>query len=343
MKITTLLHSSLVKHIFILIGLVSVIFLIIYGFAIREYNNESLAATIKVPRASISIDAFIGEYRFTLFGYTSPKALVTLDGMGIFDQTYANDSGYFEFHNRFSPQAPREACLTATDQLGRSNTPTCLPPFPTKYDTTIGPILLPPSISLNKNEYYMGDEVIASGQTIPNTDVSFSTFIDEQKSIFNFLSWGFVKPVEAFTFPQLTTKSDEKGNYSLSLPSQNPSYFRLFSQSNFQKSDTPKSNGLNLKIYPVWMIIIHTLSAFFSILKNRLLEFIVLSECLLLALFLIRRYFHPHLIARSRALTLLPVEQIAIVQHYYPAVEENKLTVHEKYPIIISTNQIHIS
>lgn len=297
------------KHKFHIIVVLFILFLAIF-YGLKQYLSKSniSAATITYPKTSVTVDAFIGEYRFTLFGYSSPKALVSFEGMGIFDQTYANEAGYFEFKNRFSPLIPREACLTAQDSLGRVTAPTCLPPFPIKYDVNIGPVILSPTLSLNNppvsDNYYMGDEIIASGQSIPNTNVFFSTFIDERKSIWNYLAWGFVKPTYAYTFPEISTKTDEKGNYSIALPSADSRFFRIFTQTEYQNSKSPESNKLNINIYPIWMIIIHFFVLFISLLKSRILELIILIESILVILFLLRRYFHPHIVAKNRALAL---------------------------------------
>lgn len=320
---------SMKKKFLLLLGLISLSFLIFFNLK-THLNLKSYAYTIPSNlNTNVAVDVSIGEFRFTLFGYASPNALVSLEGMGIYDQTYSNQSGYFEFRNRFSPLAPREACLTAQDQFGRTTTPTCLPPFPTKYDINIGPVLLPPTISLNtpsrqwlnNDNFFMGDEITATGQTIPNTNVAFSIFRDEKDShglLADSHGWGFVKPVEAYFFPSLTTKADSKGNFSFSLPSSNPSYFRLFAQTNYQQSDSPKSNGLNLKIYPVWMIIIYLFTLLFSLIKSRILELIILVECILLFLFFLKRYLNPHVIAKSRSLVL---------RELYPIVEEETIIV----------------
>jgi len=118
----------------------------------------------------------IGEFRFSLYGYTSPKAQVTFEGLGIFDQTTADEKGYFQFNNRFSPFSSREACLSSKDQFGRLSSPLCLPPFPVNYNVSIGPVIMPPTVSLDKKDYFMGDQVILSGQAVPNTDVKLSMF-----------------------------------------------------------------------------------------------------------------------------------------------------------------------
>ena len=129
---------------------------------------------------NVNVSAFIGDHRFNLYGYTSPRAFVTFDGQGIFDTTTADDKGYFEFDNRFSPLSPREACLTSKDQFGRLSSPVCLPPFPIKYDVNIGPVIMPPTVSLNNppigSDYFIGDQVMLSGQAVPNTDVKLSVF-----------------------------------------------------------------------------------------------------------------------------------------------------------------------
>ncbi len=301
---------------------------LVIAFALwSKISHNQSYASIKPIQASVGVDAFIGEFQFSLFGYTSPKALVTIEGMGIYDQTSADVRGYFEFHNRFSPLSPREACLSAKDQFGRITSPTCIPPFPIRYNANIGPVLLPPTVSLNSANYYQGDEVKLSGQSIPNTEVTFSTFIDEKKSFTQYLSSIISpKPVEAFTFPQLTSKSDEKGNFSLSIPSSRPEFFRLFAQTSYDNSQSPESIKLNIKILPIWMIIIQLLYLVWSIIKSRLLEIIIIGEILGLALYFLRRYLHPHVVARNRALA---------IRRLYPIVtEEVILLVSKEYPLV---------
>lgn len=283
------------------------------------------AGTASITRP-VTIEATVGKFRFVLFGYTSPYALVTINGMGIFDQTYSDKTGYFEFTNRFSPLAPREACLTSLDQFGRTTAPTCIPPFPIQYDIQIGPILIPPTISLDKGGYYQGDEIKLSGQTIPNSELAVSTFVDERRSIFSFLSYGFAKPVEAFTFPKLTAKSDDKGNFSLAFPSSHPEFFRVFAQTSFDNGISPESVRLNLKIFPIWMIIVQFLLLLFSLLRSRLLEIIILTEVIALTIFFLRRYLHPHVIAKNRALAIRELSSIVT--------EETSLMLSENHPLV---------
>jgi len=276
------------RLVFALLLAVIVPFQLTYLYARQENTDGSVAGIKTTPSEAVLNSVYIGQYHFTLFGYTSPKALVTIDGQGIYDQTNADDEGYFKFDNRFSPYSPREACLSAKDQFGRITAPTCLPPFPVKYNVNIGPVLIPPTISLNKDIYYMNDEIILSGQTVPDSDVNLSVFTKNSSlssslssKIFHLTS--IIKPVSAFTFPLLAAKSDKGGNFTLSLPSSNPENFRLFAQTGFDRSISAESIKLNFKVYPIWMVIINFFLMFFNLIKPRLLEIIILGEILYLA------------------------------------------------------------
>jgi len=277
---------------------------------------------------SVNVFAFVGDHYFNLYGYTSPQALVTFEGMGIFDQTTADDKGYFEFNNRFSPFSSREACLSSKDQFGRLSSPVCLPPFPVSYNVTIGPVIMPPTISLDKKDYFIGDEVILSGQTVPNTDVNLSMFGDagkkfearstkfETNSNFKILilkiisDFALIRPVEAFTFPKITSMSDSKGNFSINLPSSNPEKYRLFAQVNHVKSISPNSVKLNLEILPVWMIVIKFFLFLFSLIRPRLLEILILAEIIYI-IYVIKSHI------QSKA--------IVKYQNHLPEIEESHL------------------
>jgi len=269
-------------------------------------------AGIKSQSTEIFNSAFIGEFKFSLFGYTSPYAVVSFEGMGIFDQTTADDQGYFQFSNRFSPFSKREACLSSKDQFGRLSSPLCLPPFPVNYNVSIGPVIIPPTVSLDKKDYFMGDEVILSGQTVPNTDVNLSVFTNDNPNLLSRIYHlsSIIKPVEAFTFPELVSQSDSKGNFSINLPSSNPKKFRLFAQTNFKKSISANSVKLNLEVLPIWMIIVKFFLFLFSFLQPRLLEILIIAEIIY-----IFNVIHNHIQSKG----------ITIYQNHLPMVEESQL------------------
>lgn len=282
-------------------------------------NNPSeqpgiVAGINNVATDHIVNSAYIGEFRFSLYGYTSPFAIVTFEGMGIFDQTTANDTGFFSFNNRFSPFSKREACLTAKDQLGRLSSPVCLPPFPVDYNVSIGPVIMPPTVSLDKTNYFMGDHVMLSGQAVPNTDVKLSIFGDESKTS----KLALIKPVEAFTFPQLTAKSDDKGNFSINLPSSTPNKFRLFGQTDFLKSVSSNSVKLSLDILPVWMIIIKFFLFLLSLLKPRLLEILILAEIIYI-IYVIKSHI------QSKAIILYESHLPVVEESHLPEIGEDHL------------------
>ncbi len=314
------------KKLLVISILCILLILTVVGFRYRMQNSQTYAESTIQQSNNVNVDAFIGEYHFTLYGYTSPQSLVTIDGMGIYDQTYSDSKGYFEFRNRFSPLSPREACLSAIDQFGRVSSPVCIPPFPTKYDIHMGPIILSPTISLNSpqngNGYYIGDEVILSGQTIPNTEVNLSTFIDENHSIVQNIANALtpIHPAYAYTFPQLTTRSDDKGNFAISLPSSTTDFFRIMAQTNYDGQSSPESIKLSINIYPVWMMIVKFFIFLFGLIANRLLELTILTELIILTVYFLRRYLQPHTVARNRALALyrmsMPVkEDVSIIPY----------------------------
>ncbi len=280
-------------------------------------GNNILGSSQRSASNGVSVSLSIGIHKFTLYGYSSPGALINLQGMGIVDETIADPKGYFEFNNRFSPFSPREACLTSTDQFGRISSPVCLPPFPTEYDIVIGPVLMPPTISFDKSDYFMGDQVILTGQAIPGTDVDLSVYIDDSPSLMKYLSSIFtlVKPAYAFTFPQLKTTSDAQGNFSLSLPSANADVYRLFAQSTYESEASPKSITLNVRILPIWMLIVKFIGFLFSLLKSRLLEFLILVQLLGIVWYFLRRYLKPYIIANSRALVLRDRHELLLQEH----------------------------
>lgn len=278
-----------------------IVFLFISTVFLLHFSSSSgQISGISKKSSLVNVEIFIGDHRFTLFGYTSPHALVTFSGLGIFDQTRSNADGYFIFNNRFSPFSPREACLIAQDQMGRLTSEVCLPPFPTNYDIKIGPVIMPSTVSLNKQNYWVGDEIILSGQTIPNSEVNLS-FFSEKTSISTIdaiLERFFpIKKTLALSLPPLITKSDQKGNFAIALPSSFPQKYRLFTQTNYSEKNSPESRKLTIEILPWWMIVFKIIGLFILLIKSRLLEIIILVEIVALLLYLYHRYLHPKQLA----------------------------------------------
>jgi len=295
--------------------------------------NQGNVAGIKTVTNSIVNSLFIGDFRFTLFGYTSPSALVNLVGQGIADETYADTTGYFEFSNRFLPLSPHEACLSARDQFGRTSAPTCLPPFPTQNDVVIGPVIIPPTMSLDKPNYYIGDEVKLTGQSLPEAEISLSMFTRPS----SILGLSPIKTVEAFSLPKLNTQSDDKGNFSLSLPSEQAQNYRIFTQVDYQDEPSANSSTLSLRILPVWWVIVKFFSWLWHLLKARLLEVVILLEILALIAHFLRIFINPYYLVRKRALALYKSLLPEVEENLLPMVEDKILPVKtEGHPLMVN-------
>lgn len=305
------------KTTFILTG---ILFLLIpfelnslYSKNLTQSSGSVAGITNRVAEVSNSVTVGVNGSTLNLFGYSSPKAVVTFEGMGVFEETSANDDGYFEFNVRFSSSLTREACLSSKDQFGRTSSPVCLPPFPIGDNVKVGPVIMSPTVSLDKKDYFINDEVLLSGQTVPNTEVDLSVFGDAgTKSQVR-----IIKSVEAFTFPKLKINSDSKGNFSVNLPSSTPEKFRLFAQVNFKKYISSDSNQLNLEILPIWMIIIRFFLFLFSFIQPRLLEILIVAEIIYI-IYVLNKHI------QTKAMVLYRDSLLMIRENHLPEIEEEE-------------------
>lgn len=206
----------------------------------------------------VKVSATIGEPKLTIFGYSSPNSLVKLEGERVSEQTIADGSGYFFFDRIFLPQPnPNypELCLTAIDTQSRISFPTCLPELPLGlYLTQIGPVLLPPTISLEKGVFLSNEQIKAQGSTIPNCPVNIFLANDNNSNNSRKNNWSFefVPKAEAYFIPQYQIVADENGYFEFNLPSQNQADWKMFAGADFRQSPTPKSNTLTFAIIPWW-------------------------------------------------------------------------------------------
>lgn len=212
-------------------------FLLVFYLTSEICHPRSIYAL--TDTADVNISASIGENEVTIFGFTSPNSKVELTGINIYSLTYSDNNGSFKFNKLILPKNPSEPCFQSKDNDGRSNTLVCIPPPPaTNYHTDIGPIILPPTISLEQDKINPNSTVISSGQSIPNAPliVFFYKVNDGAKS--------FPKGVLAYSLPPIKTTTDENGNYSLNLPTAYSSNYRLYTSVKYDGSNSPKSNTL---------------------------------------------------------------------------------------------------
>jgi hypothetical protein len=207
------------------------LFLIPSSVSAIDYNSS----------ADTTVTATVGENRVTIFGYTSPNSKVELSNSEVYAFVYSDDTGYFIFDKILLPKVEiPDLCLVSFDNDSRSTTPTCFPAPPlTNYHTNIGPILLPPTITLEDSNISPNSTVLTSGQSIPNSEVSLNFYkVNDSAQAFG------VKSAYAYSLPAVTATTDEFGNFILNLPTAYASNYRLYATAKFNNNYSPKSNTL---------------------------------------------------------------------------------------------------
>ena len=245
-----------------------------------------------------TVTATIGENRVTIYGYTSPQSRVELSNSTVFAVTYSDQEGYFLFDKTILPRTTSDLCLISFDNSSRQTTPTCFPSPPlTNYQTDIGPILLPPTISLEENDINPNSTVVTSGQAIPNSEVSLSFYkVNDSAS-------SFAKSAYAYSLPSVTATTNGSGNFSLTLPTAYSSDYRLYASAKFDNNYSPKSNTL-IYILP---------SLFYLFLQ----QYPFIKYLLPLFIFTLILFFYFLHFQKSRRPRYLPA-----VQNYFPALRK---------------------
>lgn len=222
---------------------------LIFLLAFLLSPNSVDALTLKSIK-DVFITASIGENRVTIFGFCSPDSQVELSSVSVFDVTRSDSEGNFVFDRTFLPPNPSDLCLSFIDALGRRSQPVCIPPPPPQnYHTDIGPILLPPTLSLESEIISPNTTSVASGQSIPNSQIDIYLYQSKnQAPVFP------VKEALALALPILSTQTDSLGNYSFNLPTAYSSDFRLYTSTVLDQFPSPKSNTLVFSLPSLWSI-----------------------------------------------------------------------------------------
>lgn len=260
-----------------------------------------------------------------------------MSGIAVSEETQIDENGYFEFVN---PPFPTflsylvgnyypELCFTAADSKNRISMPVCIPPLPKKaFTEKVGPVILPPTISVTEGITIKESQLVASGSTIPNTEVN--VFV-AKKTKSNFLE--LVSEVSAFYLPTYKVKSDANGNYEFSLPTNVSDEWRIFTSSIFQGSQSPKSNTLTYYVKPATYKLIEIYEDALGRIKPKLLILIIGLELLILFILIL-------LVSRQRK-TYQPVRNgkqnnnIKQLQKRYSELQEEYLSLLRKKGRII--------
>lgn len=234
------------------------------------------------------------QIKFSIYGYGPAGSNIKMTGIGVFETTQIDQNGYFEFIN---PPFPTflaylvgnyypELCFQATDEKNRLSMPVCIPALAKKaFTAKVGPVILPPTISLTEGVAIKESQLVASGSTLPNTDVNI--FV-AKKSKSNFFQ--LVGEVSAFYLPTYKVKSDSYGNYEFSLPTNVSDEWKIFASFIFQGSGSPKSNTLTYYIKPVSYKLVEIYEDTLAQIKPKLLTLIIgLELFILLIIVLLKR------------------------------------------------------
>lgn len=256
-----------------------------FSFPVQAATTNPRSHPI-TSEVSITVSAAIGEPKLNVFGYTAPSAQVELRGSRVAEEVTSNGKGYFFFDRVFLPQLRTEStypelCLITIDNQKRFSFPTCLPPLPFGlYEITVGPVLLPPTISLEQGNFLPGEQIAARGQTIPDSKVAI--FLAN-----NFpLQQGLIPSAYAHFLPSYQIRSNSKGEFEFNLPAEKPATWRLFAAARYLGSPTPKSNSLTFKVLNWWQRLWERIKAilglFLGFLKPHLWQLFILAEIIVI-------------------------------------------------------------
>lgn len=300
MKISLFLN---LKSIFLNLFLVCLVLLLI--------PITRVHALTQVSSRMITVTATVGEPKLTLFGYTSPSAVVNLTGIGVASQTTADQTGYFYFNKVFLPLptirlvnetqkelAYPELYLQAVDTNNRASSPVILPTLPIgPYEISVGPILISPTLTVEKGVFSPGEQIIASGQTIPNTEVTIYLANDQPKKwldwFWKIIPFSFFNPPNTYAYfiPKYQIVSNNNGAFQFNLPNNinNGNVgWKVFASTSYLEAPSPKSNSLSFSILNfwqwIWLQIKNAVLALFVNLRPFLFWLIVLTEVLAIAL-----------------------------------------------------------
>ncbi|GIW63496.1 MAG: hypothetical protein KatS3mg091_298 [Patescibacteria group bacterium] len=237
-------------------------------------TEKTVLGTTKSSQVNISANIGLKTY-IRIYGYTSPLSYVFLTSTGLSDTTLSEQNGYFNFIINYAPENLKEVCLNSSDQFGRTTNLTCLPIL-LKSGAEIGPIILSPTLSLSKPIYLENDEILISGQTIPNQKVTIKFFKDTATNN-PFIKSVFAQETEKYA---VTTDADNQGNYSFSLKKSTKDNLRIAGYTIYNNQKSPLSYTLRINSYNWWYLIDQYLKIWLKILKNHLLEIFFILEAM---------------------------------------------------------------
>ncbi|OGC57856.1 hypothetical protein A2976_01720 [candidate division WWE3 bacterium RIFCSPLOWO2_01_FULL_41_9] len=122
---------------------------------------------------SINVSLIVGDTRLTFQGKTSPSSQVTFtENNSVIGTTASDNTGYFEKEFIYSYPADdiHNITIYSVNGLGQMSNPILYSVFLSEFtNTTIGNLILPPTIALSALTTVQGTSITASGYTVPDS------------------------------------------------------------------------------------------------------------------------------------------------------------------------------
>ena len=215
----------------------------------------------------------------SIYGYGPAEAEVSLVGIGVSERVVSQENGFFRFDSIYSySHFYPELCLQAIDSEKRVTQPSCIPALPldSSVPLEVGPILLSPTISLDKNNVVVGDTSLVTGFSIPDSEVNVFIAKDQGSSL------SLVNTVNAYYIPTFVVQSKSDGSYEFSLPSSDATTYKLFASGRIGEDLTAKSTTLTYSVISEVESGLWNLKEF--LLRNRIWLLIILELLVIMIL-----------------------------------------------------------
>lgn len=282
-----------------------IVVIAIISFVVFSGASPINASVRTIEKPDVRVSANIGDGILEIFGYGPPMATIVLEGRSVYEETHTNENGYFVFKNARIRISAQEVCLRALANGSASSQPVCLS-IPAQKYVRVGPIILPPIITMNKLSYVVQDTAVIQGSTAPNSDVKvklFSTNIDDNSTT-------------GISLPQINTRSSKDGTFSLSIPNNTDQRLRFYAQTSYHDIDSGKSTTLTIDILPSWLMILRTFGGILSGLKNVAPWMVILGEISFLVWFFFVRKKKKH--------ELMVIENTSLLAEEHPHSNEKR-------------------
>lgn len=189
-------------------------------------NSLAQVSTIHAGSLGTSVQAAVGQYYLSLWGYISPFASVVLTFDGVFVRaTVADAQGNFIISQVLIKSGFHSFCLDAIDFKRIGESYTCFSIPPATGSIIMKDIFLPPTLGLSRTQVNAGGSATAFGYTMPKAKVTLHV-----------------------NGELLTTYADLNGYYEFVLKDLKAGNYSLYATANYQQKDSlDPTKKLNLE------------------------------------------------------------------------------------------------